>query len=565
MDIETLINELNKANDDNKKFALLLILTQLIKTNKIKEFDEKNNENLNANSKQSLKERLFLSINPHFLARLITTTQVPQNCSKSIFKSVSINILIKFNEYKHLICDPIILSKIKDIINILKENLKNLYDLESKIKAITSGNTTDTESIKIEINMENSLIEATFNYLFALSKHCSNYLCKNGLLKVLFDDYIISEKLYSSSYSDFIDIATQLFIKLLDFDINNANFECKLEIFSVIDNYLEILSSNQTEFKFHSIKLFNKLAKFEQFNVYMNKYCKSNDKNHYLNILSDLIRNFKSIKPHIKLDLFEFIDFFMNMDINKQNDEITGNATIESEKDETGSYLLNKLYSKDKKLFYLFAHLVSIEIRLILEDNTIDLTKSPNATIMSQLSIYYNLFEKLIIFLSISPSIDVDNDTQQINNLLNIFIETINTIILFLKDSLNAIEGAFLNSLIIISTIRVLACWFSFEELLENEIIDLLNDNLIKFCDYYTNMSKSVDNSSDITININFVNIYKFIVPGLKRFISNNESTIEFMLSHQDNKDYDEDFIDRFNIVKNLYKHCENKIQLIDV
>lgn len=120
MDIETIISSMETAENDNRKFALLLILSELIKSNKLG--DMKFAPDSSAEQKQTcqeLNERLFISIGANFLARLITTRQTTDNSSPLLYKSVALSIITQFVEYQCLVCDPVILSKIDIICGIL--------------------------------------------------------------------------------------------------------------------------------------------------------------------------------------------------------------------------------------------------------------------------------------------------------------------------------------------------------------------------------------------------------------------------------------------------------------
>ena len=118
MDIETIISSLANATNDNRRFALLLILSELIKSNKLDQLKQ-DTQSSDSDKCRDLNERLFNSISPHFLARLITTQQRTENSSPILYKSVALSILTQFLEYPDLICDPILLSKIDIICNIL--------------------------------------------------------------------------------------------------------------------------------------------------------------------------------------------------------------------------------------------------------------------------------------------------------------------------------------------------------------------------------------------------------------------------------------------------------------
>jgi hypothetical protein len=137
MNIETVISSLETAADDNRKFALLLILSELIKSKKLEDLklDLKNPTPEQEETCRALNERLFNSIGSHFLARLITTRQTTENSSPLLYKSVALSIITQFLEYPTLICDPILLSKIDTFCGILilksenvnQKNLNNLF------------------------------------------------------------------------------------------------------------------------------------------------------------------------------------------------------------------------------------------------------------------------------------------------------------------------------------------------------------------------------------------------------------------------------------------------------
>ena len=182
MDINSLISSLENAENDNKRFALLLILAQLIKTNKL---DELKQSTLDASSDltpgqldtaklecRKLNERLFASIDPHFLARLLTTRQTSENISPVLYKAVSLSILTQFLDYESLACDPVLLSKLDVVCQILVMNDDEEADVATK----------------------RNLCSDTFKYLFALSRFIPDHLCQNtNLLDILVHKIILNE------------------------------------------------------------------------------------------------------------------------------------------------------------------------------------------------------------------------------------------------------------------------------------------------------------------------------------------------------------------------------------
>ncbi len=135
MNIETVISSLETAVDDNRKFALLLILSELIKSEKLENLKLDQNKNPEQEKQcRALNERLFNSIGSNFLARLITTRQVTENSSPLLYKSVSMSIITQFLEYPKLVCDPVLLSKIDTICGILVLEHKDVS--QQKLKTL---------------------------------------------------------------------------------------------------------------------------------------------------------------------------------------------------------------------------------------------------------------------------------------------------------------------------------------------------------------------------------------------------------------------------------------------
>ena len=525
MNLEKLIKELNKAENDNKKFALLVILSQLIKTNKLEEL---NGDHENS---QELNERLFHAIGPHFIARLIVSSQVPDNCSKSVFKSVAMSILNKFSGIKEISCDPIILSKIKHVISILKRSKQNINEMKSKLDI-------DEE----EVNLEQNLLENTFSYLFALSEHCSNHLCKNGLLNILLDDYILDEA--TDENDNLTQISAQLFDIICKYDAKYMKNESINEINAFLVAILKFIEKKSDKMKFKLINIFNNLIKMSSISSHLIRLFSEDKKlvnETVLNIFNELFKS-KNLKSTVRDIVFNIFGWFIE---NNEN-------------------FLDGVYQVNKQLFYLIAHLISIEIRLVLEDTSktiIDLG-SNREIVLNRLSVFYTIFEKFIIFISISPLINEESDEDQIKYLLKLIMETMNTIMGFIKDLLttngyekldevNIDESVKLNGyLIIVASIRVLTCWFAYEELIEYEIIDLY-DYIIKFSDHYV---------SFYTSSNSFINIFQFLLPGLKRFADNNEEAVSEMSK---NATKDEDLIEKFRIVKKNLIYCEEKLKQI--
>jgi len=185
MDINTIINSLENADNDNKRFALLLILAELIKTNKLDELklknvcdqEEANISDAHKHKCQKLNEKLFASIGSNFLARLLTTRQTTENMSPILYKAVGMSILTQFLDYERLACDPVIISKLDVICQILVDT--NILSSQEK---------------EDEIQLRKNLYSDTFKYLFSLSHFMPDHLCQNtNLLDILVNNIILNE------------------------------------------------------------------------------------------------------------------------------------------------------------------------------------------------------------------------------------------------------------------------------------------------------------------------------------------------------------------------------------
>jgi len=178
MDINTIINSLENAENDNKRFALLLILAELIKTNKLDDLKSSSSSRGDQEKCQRLNEKLFASIGSHFLARLLTTRQSTENVSPVLYKAVGMSILTQFLDYERLACDPIIVSKLDIICQILAET--SVEQPQAGEKEVTT--------------LRRNLYADTFKYLFALSRFMPDHLCQNtSLLDILVSKIILNE------------------------------------------------------------------------------------------------------------------------------------------------------------------------------------------------------------------------------------------------------------------------------------------------------------------------------------------------------------------------------------
>ena len=280
--------------------------------------------------------------------------------------------------------------QLSSVINILKTSKTN----------ICIGGLNDDE-----LNLEKNLIENTFSYLFALSEYCSSHLCKNGVLNVLFDDYFVNNE----DDEAFRHIATQLIDKLCEYDAKAAlRYESKDEIFLFFESLIQEIEKRQDDLKFKLLIIFEKMIKMNSISVYLKNLFNEKPKlsqETIPSVFNDLIKS-KNLKSSVKDVAFSILSFFI----------------------ENNEKFLDEIYLKNKQLFYLISHLISIEIRIALEDNTKTLNdlSANRDVLLNRLSIYFTIFEKFIIFIAISPLIDTEVDEKQIGFVVKFILETIN-------------------------------------------------------------------------------------------------------------------------------------------
>lgn len=501
MEIERIIESLSKETNDSKKFALLLIIANLIKNKKLDEFEE----TLSDDECYTFNQRLFKAINPNFLARLLVNTGQPENCPKNTYKSVAMSILVQFLNFPDLLTDPVLLTKIKVLFDYVES-----FNYEILI------------SQNDEKELEENLIENCFKYFYALCGHCYNHMCKNGLLKSLSAIIINNAEISLSKYSE---ISVELFLNVLKNDMENK-FECVKEVEEFLNNIYDQLKSTPNVKIEKKIVLFKLITKFYKSSFYFG-YLENNRK---LNeaLQKEIIREIDGFLRMQRMDksfIYEFLnDFLTHFDC-------------------------KLIFDYDKKLFYLIIHLVSIDIRISLESPQINLLES-NAQ-MTNLVTNLSVFEKLLVYVENIPEDDIKEDKTLLDDTIKIFVEVINSTLIYLKDMLD--ETKYVNKaqqLFFIALIRLAACWFSFEELSEEDYFKML-PKILEFFKYYYEKNKTRE-----------INVYLFILPCLHRFLENNKSTYEIVKKKTSNfNEEDLDLIEMYDNLIDIEIQCQNSIK----
>lgn len=493
MKLNCLIESLQSAENDNKKFALLLILSELLKSGQLDDLFK---------TDESLNVLLFESIDPHFLARLITTKQLVDN-SPILYKQVGLSILTQFLEYPELITSPVLLTKIDSIFEIIKTD------------------TPDSELLKLD----------AYKYVFRLSEVCPEFLYQNGLIDVIINDILLKEPQSSSQnlrvIFDFDQEDEKNFeivsCKILANLIKDIQVKAKIKDFplgetmkKVQDNFEKFLKncSSQSEFKFKLLNYINFFLINESIKNYFLTSPNLNDLliTQVLNILNDVFKS--KVKSTIQEQGFLLLSNFVSV------------------------YDFEPIYMKDRGFFYLLIHLLCIQISLSLQKSYETSQLKVDQDLMNKMSIYYDLLEQVIKILSTASPFDTDDSEEnnsesdekerepEFGKVIKIVVEALETISLFIKDN---IENDFTKMdnnclLLLASSIRVLLCWMSHESLLEEEILKLI-PRMIEFSKYLVTKEFKLD-------------VSKFITAGLRRLLSDKKYFLDFKLS---NPKYKED------------------------
>lgn len=559
MNIETIITSLETAENDNRKFALLLILSDSIKNNKLDALKLDKTTTETEKTCRMLNERLFNSIGPHFLARLITTKQTTANSSPVLYKSVALSIITQFLDYPKLICDPILLSKIEIICDIL------LLDSENTLEDINRN-----------------LILDTFKYIFTLSNYCPDYLCQNaGLLELLIEKIILNKSYDKAARQNLSSLSSE---SLDDEKENLVSIACKLFVHLCNDESFRAVASSaaadETEAKKYLGYKNEKVVKCLKLVLSAAENDQSEFKFNIINYLnffleSPIIQNFVHGIELTDLAgdcLFNILNNLFRAKINRTYKEL-------------GFILLNNfvrlyqfefIYMKNRSFFYLIIHLLCIEIGFNLQDSDdlnfkLDASKVVFTKLSDKMSIFYSLMEEVIIILSTaSPfdSQDVDSEDEavtekdeepELKKVIKVIVETLELIITFVKDSLNekSVSAMTDNDIILlIASIRLLVCWLAHESLLEQELMDLMPE-LITFGQYLNKKTKNADS----------VNIFEFLVPGIQRVLIDQEDRLT--ARNESVKKVDmvkSEFIDtelreKINESKELLNKCESYLE----
>jgi hypothetical protein len=185
------------------------------------------------------------------------------------------------------------------------------------------------------------------------------------------------------------------------------------------------------------------------------------------------------------------------------------------------------IYMKNRNFFYLIIHLLCVEIGLNLQLSDYDQEYCIDDQLVSTMSIYYTLLEKIIIILSTASPFDTeksensDSDREEeesyepeLKRVTHVIIECLETVLLFIKDRLDLSREKLSETecVLVVSSVRLLSCWVAHENLFDENLIDLV-PKIVKFSEQHKNKFE--------------INVYDFIVPALQRILIDQKDKLQ--------------------------------------
>ena len=536
--IENMIGSLERAKSDSDKMALLLIVAELIKSQRIDAAfaasaaaasETKLTEAAAAAAVGKLHARLFESIGAHFLARLLTTRQRDTDNTADtddddnddsnllLYKSTSLSIINQFAAYPDLICDPVLVSKLSCVAQILTRTWR-----VSRCSTVNVNKSAKNNKLEIE------LIKDAYKYLFALSEHMCEHLCQHlGLLSTLVRDILVKQVYKDlendenenddddAAQSSLTMIACKLFVTLCRADTNNSNnnsnktfasFRLK-QIDECLRSLLAHASAEQNAFDTRLLAALDYLTSLDA--ACLDKcWLRRRDehaRSFVRGILAPLLKSKLNARfKHAAIRLMRNVTRLYGVECLMTSDEAAG----------AGAGLA---------FFYLCIHLVCIEISMSLHMQT-ESESRLEAETLARLCVYFELLEQFIVAFATSPIFDEQDPAsddnmqqeQQQRRCVKILVETLDTVSLFVNECLEAHEkdSAYerltpATCAFVVACIRLLTCWLAHEDLLRDQIVGQM-PRIIRFCEHFQRSSMAHHNQ---------LNMFELIVPCIERLL----------------------------------------------
>lgn len=111
--LQKCIGILKSSKDDNERFAGLLLVTQLVRSEALEAAE---------------RRKLFDAVGFTFINRLLSTKDVPQDCPENVFKSLAVTILACFSTDSQLLFHPQMVAKIPLLNDVISSSPGEILD-----------------------------------------------------------------------------------------------------------------------------------------------------------------------------------------------------------------------------------------------------------------------------------------------------------------------------------------------------------------------------------------------------------------------------------------------------
>ncbi|ESO99077.1 hypothetical protein LOTGIDRAFT_238919 [Lottia gigantea] len=386
--VETCLRMLKKATSDNEKFAGIMMVTKVIKA-----------ENCDSTMKQELADAIGLK----FLTRLLRSSNVPEGCPPTMYKSLALSIL-------STICtDPVVAS---------------LPEIKGQVSALNELIISPPRSEENEV--DTAILKDCYQCLYGLA------CCQQGQL------YLIQSNTVSCLVEVVIDQiegdnqALEILLILAGSHgnsmWNNQKSACNKLISYLSSQYIHKKDSTKFDVCKNLVSFISTLEK------------ETVDSNNDKQWLKDLITVLSSdIKNKLGVEQRQCLLLLISELVNKF----------------TLSCLLSP-FASDCKVVLIITHLVCIEVRMILENSTWQEMKEKTCLLCS----CYLLLENIISHMTTGQPMGFEE--KQVLQVHASMVGAFNAVLFFLDEISTQRNKKWLDPLVTAS-IRVIGSWLAEE------------------------------------------------------------------------------------------------------
>ncbi|XP_074650672.1 neurochondrin-like [Tubulanus polymorphus] len=413
------------------------------------------------------RRRIFDAIGFKFISRLLKSEKLPEGCNKNVFRSMALILLSCFATDEELSVHPHMLSQISAIGEILLTDLSDSEDVET----------------------DKQLICDCYECLTAISRHWQGRIA-------MIEKHTLTQlcQVYLNDCFGVAD-AMKLISRLVD-HVDEIPIMWQLNK-EICFPFVGKLAANFKQEK--------GLIKFQ-----------------VCNTLSGVIASLQAMKDKIETEPW-------SSDIRQGLLDIL-QSRIGNEQREPTLQLLSVMIrclgvewinDKDVKHFILSVNLTCIEVRMILEDLSLEQIAEKQST----LTACYSILEDVITYLIGEPPIC--EDENQFLQVYSVIKEAMSAVIYYLKQVSTTAEQKQIESYsrLTQASIRVLCSWLAVEtNALKTDVCDVLPFILHQSDESCRKLSGFPGNDDEIRPIVDDVDLFRFVVPILCHLTAENES-----------------------------------------